>query len=158
MALGDIVEELESFNEAPANSPGNHLEVENSKGKLKGFNEAPANSPGNPPTPPIPIPRIRASMKPRQIHRGTLKREGINGPERWNASMKPRQIHRGTDAGRRNLPAHLRASMKPRQIHRGTLARLVVQHDGDGASMKPRQIHRGTSRRGTTGIRHSALQ
>ena len=39
-----------SFNEAPANSPGNHRPENRVDVAGVGFNEAPANSPGNPVT------------------------------------------------------------------------------------------------------------
>ena len=62
------------FNEAPANSPGNRAaESADLLLSMESFNEAPANSPGNLWSHDMVDMRlILASMKPRQIHRGTI--------------------------------------------------------------------------------------
>ena len=93
----------QSFNEAPANSPG--------IGRLLGcwtpsipsprsFNEAPANSPGigcSPRSPKEP-PMDFASMRPRRIRRGSAciaSLLGVRGHR--EASMRPRRIRRGSE-------------------------------------------------------------
>ena len=133
----------QSFNEAPANSPGNHYDDPAETDRMLGFNEAPANSPGNLANSQVPFSPTDASMKPRQIHRGTGG-AGKRATRRGRASMKPRQIHRGTVDRASHQPLIAARFNEAPANSPGNLGAALQLTQDKAASMKPRQIHRGT--------------